>query len=87
MPWSREAIRLIGLAAVAGALALAVPRPARPQTVLRRSLTEQESLDLRLLRAKARRSIDTCWPGLDPEEAARLAAAYPSQWTTSDRTQ
>jgi hypothetical protein len=76
---------LVGLAAVAAELARVV-REARPQSrpearPLRRALTEQEALDLRLTRKRMARSVDICWPALDPEEAARVAMAWPAFWS------
>ncbi|QEE39830.1 MULTISPECIES: hypothetical protein [unclassified Methylobacterium] len=85
MSWSRDAVRLISLNVVAGALALAAPRPARAPSVLRRSLTEQESLDLRLGRQRHARRIAAEWTDLSNEDVARVAMAWPANFADAPR--
>ncbi|MGW9821921.1 hypothetical protein ACUXK4_004510 [Methylorubrum extorquens] len=74
---------LIGTLAVAAEMARVVreAKPAPAAAPLRRALTEQEALDLRLARKAFRRSVDLCWPALDPEDAARVAMAWPANWS------
>lgn len=72
---------LLGVAAVAAELARVV-REARPQSrpeplTLRRALTDQEVLDLRLGRRRAERLVAAEWC-LTPEDAARVAMAWPA---------
>lgn len=83
---------LVGLAAVAGALAAVVresraPRrgPADEPGVVRRPLAEAEVIGLAQVRAAAGVELDTHWPGLDREDAARIAMAYPAEWAFSPR--
>lgn len=74
---------LVGLAAVATEMARVVRevRLAAAPKAVRRALTEQAVLDLRLARARMRRSVDLCWPALDPEEPARVAMAWLAFWS------
>ncbi|WP_375462976.1 hypothetical protein [uncultured Methylobacterium sp.] len=64
---------MIGLAAVAATLF-----PARAR--VRRTLSDCETQALGQVRAKALVSLERHWPGLDPEDAARIAMAYPACW-------
>lgn len=87
---------LVGIAAVAGALASVVreyraavpasPAPAGP-VALRRELHPDEAAALRSARAAAANTIHAYWSGLATEDVARLAMAWPAQWTTSERPQ
>lgn len=68
---------LIGLAAVAGAVASVVRehRTRREPGVVRRPLTEAEVIGLDQARDAIRLELPTAFPGLDPETAARIAMA------------
>lgn len=61
----------------------AAPKP----TVVRRALSPDEEKALAVTRAAAARSIPSYWTGLAAEDAARLAMAWPAQWTVSPRNQ
>lgn len=76
---------LVGVAAVAAALAGHVARARGQRTPLRirRRLTRSETLRLDEARDCIRRDLPTSFPGLDPEDAARVAMAYPAGWAFS----
>lgn len=82
---------LIGKLAVAAEMArvvrevrsAAAPKP----TVVRRALSPDEEKALAVTRAASARSIPSYWTGLAAEDAARLAMAWPAQWTVSPRNQ
>lgn len=78
---------LVGIAAVAAALAshVAQVRAERGPMRVRRRLTKAEVANLTRVRDAMRESIPTAFPGLDPEDAARIAMAYPAEWAFSPR--
>lgn len=78
---------LVGIAAVAAALAqhVAVVRTERGPLRIRRRLTKAEARRLDQVRDHLRQDLPNSFPGLDPEDAARIAMAYPACWAFTPR--
>lgn len=92
-PWTPRLVRAAGIYAVAAALEpeLAAVADGRKLGVVpvvqRRPLTEDEERDLRARRVLMRGAVGAAWPGLTPDEAERLTAAWPQHWTYAWRQQ